>query len=102
MKKTVAIKADKVRNLKFGMNSLIELEEILGKPLTSLAEGNTMADVRKMLFIGLKWEDKELTLTNTGDIIDIIIEESGMDYLMAQVTKALDGSMSGSSFPQEK
>ncbi|WP_422406971.1 MULTISPECIES: hypothetical protein [Gammaproteobacteria] len=101
MKKTVAIKADKVRNLKYGINSLIELEELLGRPLSSMQDGSSLADLRKILFIGLKWEDKELTLVNTGEIMDTVIEESGMNYLSEQLGKAMQGAM-GTSFPQAK
>ena len=72
--KLVVITLDKERILKFNLNALILAEEITGKKLASLgtdADGFDMVFLRGMLFAGLKHEDKELTLEQVGDMIDM-------------------------------
>ncbi|WP_026565880.1 hypothetical protein [Bacillus sp. UNC41MFS5] len=93
MKKIVAFDADKTRNLKYGMNAMIQLEKKLGKSLTALAnEEFKLEDLRSMLFIGLKWEDKELTEDAVGDIMDEAIEKHGMEYISEKLGEALQGA----------
>jgi hypothetical protein len=93
MKKIVAFEADKMRNLKYGMNAMIQLEKKLGKSLSSLAnEEFKLEDLRAMLYIGLKWEDKELTEESVGDIMDEAIEKHGMQYLSEKLGEALQGA----------
>ena len=65
---------DKERVLKFNLNALILAEEITGKKLASLGEdanGFDLSFLRGMLFAGLTHEDKELTLEQVGDMIDM-------------------------------
>lgn len=74
MKKVVTITLDKERTLKYNLNALICAEEITGKKLASLGEdanGFDLSFLRGMLFAGLKHEDKELTLEQVGDMIDM-------------------------------
>ena len=60
--KIVEIEMDKKRHLKFGMNSMISLEKGSWKKFTMLGDGSfSLGDLRTILFIGLKWEDKSLT-----------------------------------------
>lgn len=103
MKKVVTFNADKERHLKFGMNGLIQLEKELGKPLTALStEQFSLADLRTMLYVGLKWEDKKLTQDAVGDIMDEAIELHGMDYLSKQLGEALTGAFGNTATPSQK
>ena len=103
MKKIVTFDADKARNLKYGMNALIQLEKELGKPLTNMgAEEFKLEDLRTMLFIGLKWEDKELTKDAVGDIMDEAIEKHGMEYLSKKLAEALQGAFGNTAMPSVK
>ncbi len=71
MKKSVAIELDKKRNLRYGMNALVTVEEQIGKPITSLdLENISMKDLRSILYAGLVHEDKDLTPEQTGNLID--------------------------------
>ena len=71
MKKSVTIELDKIRNLRYGMNALVKIEEIIGKSITKLDLSNiSMKDLRTILFAGLYHEDKELTPKKVGDLID--------------------------------
>ncbi len=71
MKKTVTIELDKARNLRYGINALVKVEELIGKPLTQLdLEHISIKDLRAILFAGLYHEDKALTPELTGELID--------------------------------
>ena len=103
MKKTVAFEADKVRNLKFGMNAMIQLEKELGKPLSSLgADEFKLGDLRTMLFVGLKWEDKDLSLETVGEIMDEAIDKHGIEYLSEKIGEAMQGAFGNTAMPTAK
>lgn len=71
MKKSVTIELDKARNLRYGINALVRIEELLGKPITALDLNNlSIADIRDIVFAGLVHEDKDLTSEKVGDLID--------------------------------
>ncbi len=71
MKKTVTIELDKARNLRYGMNALVKVEELTGKTITKLdLENISMKDLRTILFAGLYHEDKTLTPESVGNLID--------------------------------
>lgn len=70
-KKTITIELDKARNLRYGMNALVKVEELTGKPITKLDLDNlSMKDLRTILFAGLFYEDKNLTPETVGELID--------------------------------
>lgn len=90
MKKVVTVNLDRERHLKFNLNALILAEEITGKKLAELEKDKgafDLAFLRAMLYAGLKHEDKELTLEEVGDLID-------MDN-MEDVTEKLGEAMKG-------
>lgn len=103
MKKIVTFEADKARNLKYGTNALIQLEKELGKPLTAMeTEAFKIEDLRTMIYVGLKWEDKELTYDAVGDIMDEAIEKHGMEYLSKKLGEAIKGAFGNTAMPSEK
>lgn len=103
MAKTVMINADKARNLKFGMNALIELEEMLGVSVTNLDISDfSMKDLRTFFYVGLKWEDKELTQEYAGEVIDSVIENEGMESLSKSLAKSIQLAFGGKSSPPSK
>ncbi|WP_069649638.1 hypothetical protein [Caloranaerobacter ferrireducens] len=90
MKKSVAIELDKVRNLRYGINALCQLEDMLGKPITKLQNETGIKEFRVILYCGLIWEDKTLTLEKIGDLMDEAITEKGIDYINDKVSEALE------------
>ena len=73
--KTVPITlGGQTRNLKYGFNALVTLEETFGvkinELLTTLAGGLRLSDMRAILWAGLIHEDKALTPEAVGDMID--------------------------------
>lgn len=71
MKKSVTIELDKARNLRYGLNALVKIEELIGKPITVIDLSRlSISDLRNIVFAGLMHEDKELTSEKVGDLID--------------------------------
>jgi len=71
MRKSVILQLDKVRNLRYGMNALVTVEDLTGKSITKLdLENISMKDLRTILYAGLYHEDKDLTPEKVGDLID--------------------------------
>jgi hypothetical protein len=100
--KTVLLDADKARNLRFSTNQLIELEEQLGRSVMSLDEGLKFADLRTMIHVGLRWEDSDLTLDQTGEIMDAVIEKHGFEVLSKAVGEAVKKAFGGKAQPPTK
>jgi hypothetical protein len=100
--KTVLIDADKARNLKFSSNQMIELEDQLGRSVMALDEGLRFADLRTMIHVGLRWEDKDLTLEQTGEIMDAVIEKHGFEELSKKVGEAVRFAFGGKAQPPSK
>lgn len=93
MAKIITIQADKERHLKLGVNGLIQLEEDLGKPVSEISEGIGMKEFRAILYLALKWEDKSLTYEQTGEIMDLIIEAKGFEYLGETISELIQNAM---------
>lgn len=68
----VTLELDKPRRLRYGMNALITIEDLLGRSFTDL-QGNKsfgLKDFRTIIYAGLIHEDKDLTPDIVGDLID--------------------------------
>lgn len=97
---TVILKMDKERNLKFGFNTLIDIEEDFGKPIAEIGNNISLKDVRTLLYHGLKWEDKKLTKEKTGDLITGYVEGGNtLESLMEAVGKAFTKALGNSATP---
>lgn len=71
MKKSVTIELDKARNLRYGINALVKVEELTGKSITKLdLENISMKDLRTIVFAGLFHEDNMLSPESVGNLID--------------------------------
>lgn len=81
----VKITLDKERNLRYTLNSLAELEDVLGVPLSELENVHMgMKQVRAFLWAGLIHEDKDLTLEKVGDMVDM----DNMNEINEKITEA--------------
>ena len=102
--KGIDIKADKNRTLRFTINSMIQVKKDKKKDFAKLITELSVDDsldielLRYLFYIGLKWEDPELTEEKVGDIMDIILENEGIQglaqYLYEAITKALGENQS--------
>lgn len=85
----VEIKLDKKRYLQAGINSIIRMETEIGRPITELSDNVRLSDLRTMLYCLLVAQDKKLTQEKVGELMDIAIEEHGMEYLSEKITEAM-------------
>lgn len=84
-KKVVALTLDKPRTLRFTLNSLAEIEDRLGVPLTKMAEVELgIKSIRTMLWAGLIHEDKQVTEEEVGDLVDF----ENLEYVQEKVAEA--------------
>ena len=79
MKKGITYELDRPRTLRYGMNALAKIEDITGKSLMSLDLASvSIKDLLAIVYAGLYHEDKELTLEQVGDLIDIYSSVSNL------------------------
>lgn len=87
MKPSVLIELDKPRNIRLNTNALVKVEEVTGRPISSFLPGTVgMRDIRAFLWAGLLHEDRELTLYETGQLMD---RAPDYDYVEDKVTEAI-------------
>lgn len=86
MKKSITIELEKARNLRYGINALVKIEELTGRPITKLDLDNiSMKDLRTILYAGLCHEDNSLTPEKVGELID---EYSTVDEMANKLGEA--------------
>lgn len=68
-KKLVPIKLDKVRHLYYNLNALEIIEDLTGKPIDQVGESINMKTLKVLVYAGLIFEDKSITLEEVGDMI---------------------------------
>ena len=91
----VAIKLDKERHLRLTLNGMVKFRQETGKDLLKGFDMDEMSadDIRALLWACLVWEDKDLTLEDVGDMIDM--------QNMPAVIKALASSVFN-AFPAQE
>ncbi|MBA4547683.1 hypothetical protein H1R82_07345 [Thermoactinomyces intermedius] len=89
-KQTVTVKLDKQRKLKYTFSAFCELEEALGRPLTEIKNNFRMKDLRALVWAGLLHENPDLTLEETGRLLD---EAPSLEDVGDAVAKALEMSV---------
>lgn len=71
MKQSITIELDRPRNLRYGMNALVKIEEMIGRPISKLdLENISIKDLRTIIYAGLFHEDKNLSPEKIGELID--------------------------------
>ena len=92
--KIVVVNLDKERHLRFNLNALVLLEKETGRSMSDLVpdektgkNGFDMEMLRALLYAGLKWEDKDLTIDAVGDMIDF----DNMNEVSEKLGEAMEG-----------
>lgn len=71
MKSGVTINLDKPRTIRYGINALAKVEDLIGKPITALDLNKVgIKDLLVIIFAGLYQDDKTLTIEKVGDLVD--------------------------------
>lgn len=88
-KKLIEIELDKKRYLQASINTIIRMEEELGRPISELSENVKIGDLRTMLYCLLLNGEKDLTLEKVGELMDIAIEQHGVEYLSEKIAETM-------------
>lgn len=95
-----SIQLDKVRNFRYGMKAMASIEDQLGQSVTSLdLEKLTIRQTATIIWAGLVWEDKDLTVDALMDIVD---EHSNMPAVLEAMTKAFSAGFGSAPGPNPK
>ena len=93
MKNGVIIELDKPRTLRYGINAMIVVEDMVGVPITKLdLESISMKDLRSIMYAGLVHEDKSLTPESVGGLID---EYSNIEIMAEKLGEAFELAFGG-------
>ncbi|MGL5460718.1 MAG: hypothetical protein ACRDBY_13970 [Cetobacterium sp.] len=104
MKKGLAFEVNgDIYTLRFTINELCNIEDLLGKPVSQLGEGSMgIKEMRVMFYCGLRGA-KKYSMEEVGDLMSDIIEEKGNDYLNELLITAMGNSLgTGVEEPQGK
>lgn len=103
MANIVKIKMDKERHLKFNMTTIMEMEAYFNKPIMEVQENQSVTNLIKLFYFGLKWEDKKLEIEKTADLLDLAIEEyEGMEEPSKLLGQALASAFGNTAVPSKK
>lgn len=76
--RSVLVSLDKERHLRFSVNALSDLEQILGTGLgAAFGAGLVFTTIRAALWAGLRHEDADLTVLGVGDLIQDHLDRGG-------------------------
>lgn len=91
MKKGITFQTNnEIYQLRFSVNNLCKLEDLLGKPLSKLGDNIGLRELRLMLYCGIT---PSMSLEECGEVLDDVIAEKGVEELNSILTKALNLSM---------
>ncbi|MBP2653355.1 MAG: hypothetical protein H6Q73_924 [Firmicutes bacterium] len=85
----------KTRKLKFDYNALCEVEAKAGKSVIQLMSADNLGfgAVRALLYGGLIWQDRGLTMDRLGQMLSEYMSNGGsLGDLMAKISEALNAS----------
>lgn len=86
-KKFVKIFLDKERTLYYNLNALEKFEDLTGVSIDKIGQSMSMKILKALVFCGLMFEDRKLTLDQVGDMI-------GMEDIQ-RVSEALGEAFGG-------
>jgi hypothetical protein len=85
---------DRPRRIRFTVNAICDLERKAGGSIVTLFEQSPGFDlIRAMLWAGLKWEDRILTVEATGELMQKYLEGGGaLENIVKVIGEALAAS----------
>ena len=87
----VVVNLDRPRKIKYTINALATLEDILERPVTELGSNVGVRELRALLWAGLLHEDANLTLEQAGNLMD----EIDITILTEKIGEALNAALGG-------
>jgi len=90
--RSVPVKLDRLRHLKFSFNALADLQDIDPKIFTKNL--GDLAVIRRYLWAGMKHEDNALTEQKVGEILEDYVEQDGdLIDLSSKIGDAIEGAV---------
>lgn len=77
----------KERHLHYNLNSLEIVEDITGLAINEAMQNVNMKVLKALVYAGLKWEDKSLTLEEVGEIISF----EDIEAVSTAISKCFEG-----------
>ncbi|WP_028977985.1 hypothetical protein [Sporolactobacillus terrae] len=98
MEKTILQMNSGTYFLRFSINAHCEAEGLLGFPITQLGEKTAgISTMRTLLYVGLKYGGRPVTMDQAGDIMERIIDEKGMEFFSTKISEAVQKSFNKQS-----
>ena len=94
MAKYINIELDKPRRLRFDINAIADAEEELGTGIGKALQMRAgIREIRALLWAGLKWEERGLTLSRAGSILQGHLSAGGsIEDVAGWIGEALQAS----------
>ena len=91
----VMIELDKERQLRYDFNAIADVEERAGLGIVAMFNEDRVGfhSIRLLLWGGLKWKDRGLTVDRAGTMINTYLQNGGtIEVLMEKIREALQKS----------
>ena len=75
--RSIPIELDKHRALRFQGPDLADMEQNLGTGMLTLLNERPFFAVKMLLHYGLKWEDRKMTPTRAGELMQLWMDNGG-------------------------
>ena len=92
---TIEVLLDKPRNLRFDVNALADIEQKCGTGISSFLSEEKLGfnAIRLLLWGGLKWEDRRMSVDLAGLLVQQAIEAGqGLEMIGEKITDAINVS----------
>jgi hypothetical protein len=87
MKKAISFEADgNLYQLRFDINVMCQIEDLLGRPISQLGEQMSIKELRLLFMCGL---NPKCDVEETGEVMSVIASEHGINRLNELVQDAL-------------
>lgn len=101
--KLVQIQMDKERHLRFNMTTIMEMEAYFKRSIMEIQEDQSITNLIKLFYFGLKWEDKKLSVESAAELLDAAIEHyEGMEEPSKLLGQALASAFGNKAVPSKK
>ena len=91
MKKGLTFTAEgQMYQLRYDVNALCEIEDLLDKPISEIGQGTGMRELRTIFACGVL---PKMQVNESGDVMSAYMMENGMDKLSELIMNALNLAM---------
>lgn len=92
--------------LKYTIKAYVEIEKLFGTSIFNSAEifkeSITLEDIVKLMYCGIKFKQKNLTLERTYEILENILKEHSLTELLQHIAKKYNEDLTSYLAPYEE